>query len=686
MRNFCSEVIHVKKRITMLLLAGMTTAALSFSALAAEVSGLSAFLDTRSYSEGAFSDVGEEAWYSSGVKTVYEKGIMDGVGGGRFEPSGTVTWAQAVTIAARLHATYHGDTVDGTGDVWYEGYAVYAERVGILPSTAPDGTELAERQISRQELAGLFHNVLSEKDLPAVNDMVIPDLAEVLPEFRQAVCDMYAAGIFTGKDEGRFDPEGNATRAEIAAVVTRLLSPGQRRSFDSRADRNMSGQWGNYKSGGFAAQYGDTVYYTVRERADEDSWTYLVVARKNSGETRVVYETASVLTRLAAAEDGLLYFIEKQSVLCSLDPVTGETKGIYTSPAQLEHFVFYDGEIYIFECYSASGSTSEWKCRIGLVRKNSLTILVNNMDYPKVSTLDILHAYNGKLYYCCGDEKGTSGSFTLWSLDLTTKKTRRENAENIFKGEICFSGAVYWHIRERDDGLYEILRGSLVMDREEVLAVLPEDATLPYPYLYANGDDLFFQSSGAGRLWKIDPAGAVEEVAKLPGNYYERSSVVGQGIVIHALETLSALMPQQIVVQLPDSGCENYLKFLNRPYWENGSALYEVDGQEVAWDSPMTEEGPVTTEIRRGYYTAEGDLVMELTVCNGLAAEITPLVITLTLADGQREIHTVFYRLDNVAAGSKTTVSLVVTAEKLNGAFDLRTVEKTVSLKYSKKG
>lgn len=674
----------MKKRITMVLLAGMTSAALGFSALAADVSGLSAFLDARSYVDGSFVDVDAGAWYSAGVKTVYEKNIMDGMGNGVFDPSGTVTWAQAVTIAARLHATYHGASVPVGQGTWYSGYMTYAGDVGLLPTAMPEGDTVVWQTISRQELAALFSKVFDEQDLPAVKEALVPDLKKVLPEYQSAVQKMYASGIITGKDGGRFDPEGVATRAEIAVIVTRLLSPGQRRIADSAADQNMADQWGNYKSGGYAVQQGDVTYYTVRERTETESWKYSIIARTDSGETRSVYETEKQLTRLAAADDGLLYFVEGKNTLRSLDPALGEGASLYTSPEQLMHFTFYGGKVYVFECYSKNGLTADWKYRIGRVEKNGLAILVNNMDQQSVTHLDVLHAVNGKLYYCFGD---ASSKYSIWSLELETGRKRQEYAGEIFGGEVCFSGAVYWHYRENGEGCYEILRGNLLMpEYEEVLTALPREAATQYHYLYANGERLFFQSSGAARIWEIDPSGYVSELVKLPGASYERSSVTEQGVIMHALESLSVLMPQQIVVQLPDGNRQSYLQFLNLPYWENGASVRELGGQEMVWDDCAVVEGEVIAAPKRAYYTVDGDLVVEVELCNGLNSEISPVMITLILAEEEREIRTVFYWMDNVAAGKEKTVSLVVTAEKLGEPVDLTVMEKSVALKYSKKG
>ncbi|MBQ9168771.1 MAG: N-acetylmuramoyl-L-alanine amidase [Oscillospiraceae bacterium] len=50
-----------------------------------------------------FNDVRPDAWYSSAVDYVADKGLMDGVGNNRFDPNGAVTRAQLATVVARLH-------------------------------------------------------------------------------------------------------------------------------------------------------------------------------------------------------------------------------------------------------------------------------------------------------------------------------------------------------------------------------------------------------------------------------------------------------------------------------------------------------------------------------------------------------------------------------------------------------
>ena len=56
----------------------------------------------------AFADVPGGSWYAAGVSLAAEKGIMTGAGETTFSPRRPVSWAQAITIAARLHAQTGG--------------------------------------------------------------------------------------------------------------------------------------------------------------------------------------------------------------------------------------------------------------------------------------------------------------------------------------------------------------------------------------------------------------------------------------------------------------------------------------------------------------------------------------------------------------------------------------------------
>lgn len=89
------------RRTSLVIVSLLLCIALSVPALAA--GELDAFQRTAN-DAAAFSDVPAGSWYEAGVQAVYRRGIMTGTGAKNFAPTQTISWAQAITIAARIHA------------------------------------------------------------------------------------------------------------------------------------------------------------------------------------------------------------------------------------------------------------------------------------------------------------------------------------------------------------------------------------------------------------------------------------------------------------------------------------------------------------------------------------------------------------------------------------------------------
>ncbi len=77
-----------------------------------------------------YSDVDEDAWYAEAVAYCRENNIMNGIGGGRFDPEGSLTRAALATILYRIAGTppvtgtdVFTDTEDGE---WYSDAVLWA--------------------------------------------------------------------------------------------------------------------------------------------------------------------------------------------------------------------------------------------------------------------------------------------------------------------------------------------------------------------------------------------------------------------------------------------------------------------------------------------------------------------------------------------------------------------------------
>ncbi len=217
---------------------------LPVAALAAEASMTNFVLDTP-YNAGQFADVDESKWYGESqqqvIKKVCELGIMVGRGNG-FAPDEPVTLAEAITMAARLHDIYNGG--DGQfvqGNPWYQVYVDYAVENGIINS---DDFSNYNRAATRAEMAYIFAYALPTEELTAINTVnSLPDVNEVTP-YKESIFLLYRAGVLMGNDtKGTFTPYKPISRAQAAAIITRIALPQERQKVTFTESNSPSLLW-----------------------------------------------------------------------------------------------------------------------------------------------------------------------------------------------------------------------------------------------------------------------------------------------------------------------------------------------------------------------------------------------------------------------------------------------------------
>lgn len=178
-----------------------------------------------------FTDVSTSAWYYDEVETVYYAGIMEGKTSTSFDPTADMSRAEFVTILCRLS----DDSYEGKGNnlsfsdtdigAWYADYVAWGvenEMVKGLP-----GNKFAPNQaVSRQEMAVFIDRFISYMNLELSDNSqidVFGDGEKVADYAKDAVDTMRKSGIITGNDNGNFNPTANASRAEVATVITRII-------------------------------------------------------------------------------------------------------------------------------------------------------------------------------------------------------------------------------------------------------------------------------------------------------------------------------------------------------------------------------------------------------------------------------------------------------------------------------
>lgn len=674
------------KRETARWIRGMLTAALACAALTAwacaSADGLGAFAaDTRMYRAGLFSDVAEGAWYESAVRTVVQKGVMDGAGG-VFLPDKPMTWAEAATITARLHAAYQGAEIPETeGEYWYQRYWDYDAAQGLLPVGAPKAWQAGATGISREDLCLLMRGVLSSDDLPVINDSAVPDLDTARRSARDAVRDLYAAGIFTGKDGGNFRPTASATRAEIATVVTRLICPAQRVGADSRVDGTMAGQYGNFLVSGDTVRLGGRNYYLVRTAEYESASGKAaavseIVSRTDTGAVSSVYRTENGLSKLSAGDDGKLYFVETIGAgqnwfdeLRRIDAAGGTPETLYTAGG-IGAYTLYDGGIYLLERMNDGGGWERWNYRIGVLTGRSLRHLTPTMSFDQALYAgSSLYCFGGRLYYLCGDSSyrvsGTTYyNYSLYAVDLQswTRSKLIDGAgyENLYLGEIAYDGVTAWFLgASESEGTRVVKRANLRLPGLiETVAQVPPEANYNYVTMFANGSSVYYNASSTKRLWQISSTGAFTERMSLDAwPEEEHPAVTPQGILARNSGT----------VVLPDGSETSYYGFLGKPYLVKGKTRLAAASEEKAYIAPERRADDWTGGLLREFRTADGGYAAEIEIVNGTAREVKLDAIAFELTIGDT---TLCPRLavSPLAAGAAQVYTLVVPAQALGAA------------------
>ena len=179
----------------------------------------------------AFTDLDADAWYHEGVDYALTNGLMNGVGGGRFEPDGQLTRAQLVTVLYR--AAGEPDTgkqvnpfTDVADDAWYTKAVIWAANNGIVNGVAKN-TFAPDDSITREQIAAMLYRYAGAEAAKEDKLSAFPDAAKVSDWAKEALNWAVASGLINGVADANgtanLEPQATATRAQIATILMRWL-------------------------------------------------------------------------------------------------------------------------------------------------------------------------------------------------------------------------------------------------------------------------------------------------------------------------------------------------------------------------------------------------------------------------------------------------------------------------------
>ena len=175
-----------------------------------------------------FSDVTESDWFYDAVTYAYENGLMDGVGAGLFAPNSETTRAQLVTILHRLAGQPAPSGDSGFSDVetgtWYTDAVAWAAQNGIVNGVSD--TQFAPGDdITREQLAVILYRYATYQgyDVSQRADLSgFVDAGTISTYAQEALSWASAQGLVLGFEDDSLRPQGNASRAQITAVLMRF--------------------------------------------------------------------------------------------------------------------------------------------------------------------------------------------------------------------------------------------------------------------------------------------------------------------------------------------------------------------------------------------------------------------------------------------------------------------------------
>ena len=176
-----------------------------------------------------FTDISEKDWFYGDVMFVYENGLMLGTSKTLFSPHETAMRGMMATILWRMEGSPVPKGKNSFTDVeagkWYADAITWTAENGIFAGYGKDKFG-PDDSITREQLAAIFYRYADYKgyDLTVKGDLdKFKDADKITDYAKTAMQWAVGSGLVKGKSGNLLDPQGTATRAEIAAMLHRFI-------------------------------------------------------------------------------------------------------------------------------------------------------------------------------------------------------------------------------------------------------------------------------------------------------------------------------------------------------------------------------------------------------------------------------------------------------------------------------
>ena len=180
------------------------------------------------YNAKPFTDISGH-WAAANIDFVSARTLFGGIGNDLFDPNGAMTRAMFAQVLANLEsanlAAYKSSPFsDVAGTAWYAPAVAWAADIGMINGMG-SGKFAPDQEVTREQMAAMLYSYIKYKGytLNSGASAAFADSKSVSPWAVDAVDAIQGYGMIHGKGNNLYDPLGNATRAEVAAIFTNLI-------------------------------------------------------------------------------------------------------------------------------------------------------------------------------------------------------------------------------------------------------------------------------------------------------------------------------------------------------------------------------------------------------------------------------------------------------------------------------
>lgn len=176
-----------------------------------------------------FKDLAKVAWAQEAISSLAAKGIVKGLDGNNFAPNKTVTRAEFITMLVRslnLSATGTPATFsDVKQGAWYSDAIAAGVKAGLIKGSGSGKFEPG-REVTREEMAIMIYAAIKDQLQPIDTTSALAgfgDKSKIASYAQEAVGQLTKLGIVNGVAGEKFAPKSDATRAQAAVIIYRML-------------------------------------------------------------------------------------------------------------------------------------------------------------------------------------------------------------------------------------------------------------------------------------------------------------------------------------------------------------------------------------------------------------------------------------------------------------------------------